>query len=113
MKTLPYVILLLPALAVAAPPDDTPDLPPRAQVVDALQRSPLVRAAGAQINVEEARGRKLDAGPHEWNLRLIEQQRRVRLDPAGRYNEWEVGIERALRLPGKGLRWCRIFRCGG
>lgn len=100
--------LLLAALPLAAPAAhaldaaDAPDLPPRAQVVDALQHSPLVRAAGAQVTVEEARGRRLDAGPHEWNLRLIEQQRRVRLEPAGRYNEWEVGVERALRLPGKG-----------
>ena len=73
----------------------------RAQVLDAVLGSPQVRAAGSQISVEEARSRRLEAGNHEWTLRLMDQQRRVRPAPAGRYNEWEVGVERAVRLPGK------------
>ena len=97
--------LLLAALPLAAPAGeaaDGPDLPPRAQVLDALSTSPMVRAAGSQIEVEEARSRRLAAGPHEWTLRLTDQQRRVRVSPAERYNEWDVGVERAVRLPGKG-----------
>lgn len=96
------LLLALPLCAHAGSPADAPDLPPRAQVQEAVLASPQVRAAGSQIAVEEARSRRLEAGPHEWNLRLMDQQRRVRPTPAGRYNEWEVGVERAIRLPGKG-----------
>ena len=91
----------LPVLAFADP-SDAPDLPARAQVLDALRGSPMVRAAGSQIEAEEARARRLAAGTHEWTLRLTDQQRRVRASPDARYNELDVGIDRALRLPGKG-----------
>ncbi len=101
-RLLAIVVAALPLWAHATNPADAPDLPPRAQVLDAVLGSPTVRAAGSQISVEEARSRRLEAGPHEWNLRLMDQQRRVRPAPAGRYNEWEVGVERAVRLPGKG-----------
>lgn len=95
--------LLLAALPLSghAGPADAPDLPPQAQVIEALSGSPMVRAAGAQIEVEEARSRRLEAGPHEWMLRFSDQQRSLRPAPRARYNEWDVGVERALRLPGK------------
>ncbi|NTV10296.1 MAG: TolC family protein [Zoogloea sp.] len=89
------------AAQAAAAPTDAPDLPPLAQVMRALQDSPVVRAAGAQLEVQEANSRKLDAGPHEWTLRMLQQRREVRTTPQGRLNEWEVNIERGLRLPGK------------
>ncbi|MDD3354330.1 TolC family protein [Zoogloea sp.] len=81
---------------------DAPDLPPWQQVQAVLRSAPLVEAAEAVIQVEEARARRLNIGPHEWTLRLSDQQRRVRPSPEGRFNEWEVGLERSLRLPGKG-----------
>ena len=105
-RVLALLLAALPLCGLAAEHTDAaanaPDLPDRAQVLDALRSSPTVRAAGAQIEAEEARARRLDAGPHEWTVRLTDQQRRVRATPDGRYNEWNVAVERALRLPGKG-----------
>jgi len=94
-------LLALPLTARAGGPLDAPDLPPATQAMAVLLSSPMVSAAGAGIEAEEARARRLAAGPHEWSLRITEQQRRVRGTPDGRYNEWDVGIDRALRLPGK------------
>ncbi len=105
MKPTPLLtalLALLPLGAFAQPAADAPDLPLRAQVEDALRGSPAVRAAGSLIDAEEARSRRLAAGTHEWTVRLTDQQRRVRGTPDARYNEWDVGIDRSLRLPGKG-----------
>ena len=103
IHALHLAVTLIAALPLAgrAAPADAPDLPMRTEVIDALSGSPMVRAAGAQIEVEEARSRRLEASTHEWALRFSDQQRRVRPSPGERYNEWGVGIERALRLPGK------------
>jgi outer membrane protein TolC len=102
-RLLALVLAALPLIALAADdPADTPDLPPRAQVIEALGSSPMVQAAGSVIEAEEARSRRLAAGNHEWTVRLTDQQRRVRATPDQRFNEWNVGVERALRLPGKG-----------
>ncbi|MBA3033077.1 MAG: TolC family protein [Gammaproteobacteria bacterium] len=91
------VLLLCPFAALAAAP---PDLPPAAQVERALHAHPLVRAADAGVEVEAANRDRLAAGPHEFALRLASQQRRDRsLDHS--YREHEIGVERALRLPGK------------
>ncbi|KAB2968771.1 hypothetical protein, partial [Zoogloea sp.] len=94
-------LLALPLSPRAGNPVDAPDLPPAAQAMAVLLSSPTVSAAGAGIEAEEARARRLAAGSHEWTLRLTDQQRRVRGSPDGRYNEWDVGIDRAFRLPGK------------
>ncbi|MBP8134091.1 MAG: TolC family protein [Zoogloea sp.] len=100
---LALVLAALPLMATAADnPADAADLPPRAQVLEVLSSSPLVRAAGSVIEAEEARSRRLAAGTHEWTVRLTDQRRTVRATPDGRFNEWNVGVERALRLPGKG-----------
>ena len=98
------LLATLPLSGHSAGPADAPDLPPQAHVIEALSSSPMVRAAGAQIEVEEARSRRLEAGPHEWTVRLSDQQRRVRPASAGdeQFNEWNAAIERPLRLPGKG-----------
>ena len=94
------VFLLWPLAALAA---DPPDLPPTPQVEKALRIHPLVRAADAGVQVEEANRDRLAAGPHEFALRLSSQQRRDRpLDLT--YREHEIGLERSIRLPGKAAR---------
>lgn len=99
MKPL-LILLFLPLAAFAAEP---PDLPPAAQVEKTLRAHPLVRGAAAGIQVEEANRDRLEAGPHEFALRLSSQQRRDRpLDLS--YRENEIGLERAIRLPGKAAR---------
>ena len=96
MKRL-LILLLLPLSAWAV---DAPDLPPAVQVEKTLRAHPLVRGAMAGIQVEEANRDRLNAGPHEFALKLSSQQRRDRpLDL--RYRENEIGFERAIRLPGK------------
>ncbi|MDD5241119.1 MAG: TolC family protein [Sulfuricella sp.] len=76
-----------------------PDLPPTAAVEVAIKNSPEVLAAQSGITAGEAISRRLQAGEHEFNLRMMGQRRSV--NPSERYREWDVGLERAIRLPGK------------
>ena len=99
MKTLPYVILLLPALAVAAPPDDTPDLPPRAVVASVLAGHPDVLAAKSGVRYEESNRDRLEAGEHEFSVSVGSARRRT--EASRNLNEWDVAVERPIRLPGK------------
>lgn len=108
MKRL-FVILMMPAcLGWAA---DGSDLPPTTQVMKALQAHPLVRAAAAGVRAEEANRDRLDAGPHEFALRLASQRRQDR-SVNQRYREHEIGIERAIRLPGKAALDAEIGTAG-
>jgi outer membrane protein TolC len=50
--------------------------------------------------VESANNDRLRAGSYETSIRLNTQQRQT-LIPSQRYTEWDVGLERALRLPNK------------
>ncbi|WP_371323508.1 TolC family protein [Dechloromonas sp. ZY10] len=78
-------------------------LPPTAAVARMLREHPALAAGELGIAASTAERRRLEAGPHEWTLRLLGQQRRS-LPPATpeqRYNEWNGAVERALRLPGK------------
>lgn len=88
----------LPAMA-AETLANYPDLPPPATVEAALRNSPDVLAAQAGIKVGEAVRQRLQAGEHEVTMRLMGQRRSV--NPYERYREWDVGLERAIRLPGK------------
>jgi outer membrane protein, heavy metal efflux system len=93
-------ILLCPLIALAADPSD---LPPAFQVEKALRSHPLVRSAVAGVQVEEAHRDRLEAGPHEFALRFSTQRRFDRpLDVT--YREYEAGLERAIRLPGKAAK---------
>lgn len=78
-------------------------LPPPDSVAKIIREHPALAAGELGIAASAAERRRLEAGPHEWTLRLLGQQRRS-LPPAApeqRYNEWNGAIERALRLPGK------------
>ena len=90
MKTLPYVILLLPALAVAAPPDDTPDLPPRAVVASVLAGHPDVLAAKSGVRYEESNRDRLEAGEHEFSVSVGSARRRT--EASRNLNEWDVAV---------------------
>lgn len=93
-----FLVALLTQAAWAGEIASYPDLPPAPQVQAALTEHPNVLAARAGIHAGEAARERLRAGVHETNVRLGAQQRS---DPAQRFNEWDVGLERALRLPGK------------
>ncbi len=91
------LLLLLPLVARGA---DYADLPPTAAVTQALAAHPAVKAAQAGVSVQEANKEGLVAGPHEFALRL-EGQRRREVPLGINYHEDAIGIERAIRLPGK------------
>ncbi len=74
-----------------------PDLPPAAQVEVALSHHINVRTAESEVRIELANRRKWSSGNYEFNLRAGNSQRE--LSPTGqRQREWDVAIERPLRL---------------
>ena len=99
MKALPCAILLLPALAFAAPPDDSPDLPPRAVVASVLAGHPDVLAAKSGVRYEESNRARLEAGEHEFSVSVGSARRRT--EASRNLNEWDVAVERPIRLPRK------------
>lgn len=103
MKHTLWLISFFTACAMAAPQQeqfaDYPDLPPLNVVTVVMANSPQVKAAEAGIDLEQANARRLSAGPYEFNAKLGTRQRTV--DNEGNFNEWEAGLERGLRLPGK------------
>ena len=64
-----------------------------------LDQDPGVAAARAGLEVARLEAGILDKSPYEWTARATGQQRR--LDSGPRYNEWNIGVERTIRLPGK------------
>jgi len=99
-----YSLLLLVCLATPVfAAEATPGLPPADVVARVLRASPPVQAAASQLRAEQANSQRLAAGSHEWSLRLGGQQRRSQPSggPDERFAEWNVALERPLRLPGK------------
>jgi outer membrane protein TolC len=78
---------------------DYPDLPPLKTVMAVMANNPVVQAAKAGVALGEASQARLQAGPYEYNVRLGTARRTV--DQSGRLREWDVALERPIRLPGK------------
>ncbi|MDD2545452.1 MAG: TolC family protein [Burkholderiaceae bacterium] len=85
----------LPAGAQVPPPV----LPATATALQVLADLPQVRAARAGIPLAQARQQRLEAGPHDWVAKAASHRRSERQGP--RFMESEIGIEKALRWPGK------------
>jgi cobalt-zinc-cadmium efflux system outer membrane protein len=97
-------LLFLSAAAHAAPNLTPPaDLPPMAAANAALEAHPAVLAAQARVAAALAEGRRLTAGEHEYQARAGYKRRREGGKTGGvdAMNDWEMGIERGLRLPSK------------
>jgi len=92
------MFLALSGVQAQQSPADT-SLPPPEWVLRAIQDTPEVHAAQAQLDRAEAEARMRRIGPHEAQLTLIPQTRRI--DHDGRYREWEVDLSRGVRWPGK------------
>lgn len=92
-----------PALADPALANLQPILPPASAVAQVLRQHPALAAGEFGIAASAAERRRLEAGPHEWTLRLLSQQRRSQPPGASeqRFNEWNSALERGVRLPGK------------
>jgi outer membrane protein TolC len=95
------ICLVLGAVgAHAQAPLEAPDLPPTAMVEKILQSQPSVLAARAELGADEANRVRLRVGGYESTVRVNGQRRRAD-DPSSRYGEWDVGVERTIRLPDK------------
>lgn len=77
-----------------------PDLPPPAQVDAALANHLLVLNATSGLKMEHANQRKWNSGPYEFNLRAGSSQRSI-VNTGQKLKEWDVALERPLRLPNK------------
>lgn len=77
-----------------------PDLPPVAQVESALSNHLLVKNATSNLKMEQANLRRWNSGPYEFNLRAGSSQRKI-INAGQTLKEWDVALERALRLPNK------------
>lgn len=100
MPRLTLLSLFVLAFPVHAAPDaETPGLLPTQMVRPLLEQDPSVAAARAGLEVARQEADLLDGSPYEWNAKLSSQRRTLQEGPA--YQEWNAGIERPLRLPGK------------
>ncbi|ANQ83360.1 hypothetical protein dqs_0283 [Azoarcus olearius] len=98
LAPLAALVLALPARAADYPAE----LPPLPMLQAAIEAAPEVRAAEALREGGEAERRQLAAGPYEWTLNADYGRRRTReAGVTARTGEWEVALERPLRLPGK------------
>lgn len=77
-----------------------PDLPPHAQVDEALGSHLQVQLATSDIKIEQVNQRKWSAGPYEFNVRAGSSQRKFAAT-GKTLSEWDVAIERPVRLPNK------------
>ena len=83
------------------------DLPPIGQVNAALAQSPSVIGARIGIRLEEANRARLDAGAYEFQVRGAVQNRNVApselpgATSSENFTEWDLSLERPLRLPNK------------
>ncbi|MEO8755464.1 MAG: transporter, partial [Casimicrobiaceae bacterium] len=99
-RAIASALLALPlaAGALAQEPVIHPDLPPLSEVERVLSRHPQVRAARDTVRFEQANDRRLRAGPYEFALRGGYQNHSI---ANGQFPEWDIGVERAIRLPNK------------
>lgn len=92
-------LLTIPGTALAVQSVSPPGLLPTEIARPLLEQDPGVAAARAGLDVALQEAGILDKSPYEWTTRVLSQQRRLETGP--RYNEWNAGIERTIRLPGK------------
>jgi outer membrane protein TolC len=92
--------LLLSSSLASAIEINRPDLPPPAQVESALSNHLLVKNATSALKMEQANQYRWSNGPYEFNLRAGTSQRKV-INSGQNLKEWDVALERPLRLPNK------------
>ncbi|MDP2032552.1 MAG: TolC family protein [Polaromonas sp.] len=102
MKIRPLLASLIMGVgsAYALQPPNVPGLLPTEIARPLLEQDPRVAAARAGLEVARQEASILDKSPYEWTGKALGQRRS--LDTGPRYREWNVGIERTIRLPSKG-----------
>ncbi|MGE5757514.1 MAG: TolC family protein [Sideroxydans sp.] len=94
---LAFSLFILPAHAAET---SYPDLPPHDQVDAALNSHVNVLNAETGVKVEQVNQRKWNSGNYEFNVRAGSAKRQVG-STGPKLNEWDVAIERPLRLINK------------
>jgi outer membrane protein TolC len=90
--------VVVPAYALQAP--TVTGLLPTELARPLLEKDPRVAAARAGLAVAREESNILERSPYEWTAKAFGQRRSI--DTGAQYREWNVGVERAIRLPGKG-----------
>ena len=90
--------VVMPAYALQAPA--VLGLLPTELARPLLEQDPRVAAARAGLAVAREESNILERSPYEWTAKAFGQRRSI--DTGAQYREWNVGVERAIRLPGKG-----------
>lgn len=98
-------LVLLHAYLWAAPQhaaaETLPGLPPPTAVAEFLLQSPAYQAAQRGSDAERMVAKQHRIGPYEWTGTAA-TSRRSQNDPTReRFQEYELGLERTVRLPGK------------
>ena len=84
------------SFALAAEPD-TPDLPPASNVASAVDNHVMVLNAASNLKLEQANQRKWNGGNYEFNMRAGSARRNIS-NTGQKLSEWDVALERPLRL---------------
>lgn len=90
--------------------DRQADLPPSDAVARWLRTDPSVQEAGFGQSMAGHEAGMLRASPNEWTLRATGQRREY--EAGTRSREWNAGIERTVRLPGKRALDTRLGESG-
>lgn len=98
-RALLFALTMISGMSLAAQPVHPPGLLPTGIARQLLDKDPGVAAARAGLEVALQEAGILERSPYEWTARTTGQQRSV--ENAARYTEWNIGIERTIRLPGK------------
>jgi outer membrane protein TolC len=77
----------------------TPGLLSTSEVRPLFEQDPTVAAARADLEIARQEANILDRSPYEWTATATGQRREVQNE--ANYKEWNVGVERTVRLPGK------------
>lgn len=93
------IAIFVSGVVNAAPLPATPGLLPTATVRPILDNDPRVVSGRATFAAAKEDQNIHNNSPYEWSARTSVQRRRV--EQGAGYNEWNVGIERTIRLPGK------------
>jgi outer membrane protein TolC len=109
-KPVAVLALLLVARLGGAHAQSVPDpnLPPEANVTAALLRSPAYQAALRSVDAESAVRQQMRVGPHEWTGSVNAARREQRTPAREDTSEWELGLDRTLRWPGKSAAYQQV-----
>ncbi|MCL8302837.1 MULTISPECIES: TolC family protein [Pseudomonas putida group] len=99
-RILPLVVLMGLSSVAGAQPAAPMNILPKPLAMSLLNADPRVASARSTMDAAMLEAGIIRKSPYEWNATATGQQRRV--DAGPNYNEWNVGIQRTIRLPGKG-----------